>query len=365
MAPEEVVWAIDPHTLAKHRILRGYLEAWLPIMSRWNSRLVIIDGFAGPGVYKRDEPGSPIIELSAFLTHKHRERIKAELVYVFIEEDPRRAARLKQEIARLGTLPSQIRYHVICGTYEETFSEILDQVQTRGTSLAPTFAFIDPFGYSQAPMHLSGRFLQFEKCEVLLYAPLRWINRFIERTGQEVALTSFFGTDRWKQAIPLSGQTRIRYLHDLLYEQLKIETGLRYVRSFEILANGNRGYHLFFGTNNKERGLLRMKEVMWSIDPIAGQRYRDSTTFGQEPLFQPEPDPEPLRRALVARFGTRPFSIEEALDFTLVETPYLPRHVKKPILKPLEKANQLEVVTVPPNRKRWQYPDGTRLRFTP
>ncbi len=253
MPEDEVVWKIDKHTLAKHEILRRYLEAWLPIMSSWCPRLVIIDGFAGPGVYKGGEPGSPIVELQTFLTHKQRDRIRAEVVCVFIEEDVRRAERLEQEIARFGKLPSQLRVRVIPGKYEETFSRILDEIQEQGASLAPTFAFIDPFGYSQAPMHLSGRFLQFERCEVLLYAPLRWINRFISRAGQETALTSFFGTDRWKDAIPLYRQTRIRFLHDLLYEQLKAETGLRYVRSFEIVAPGNHGYHLFSEPTTKRR----------------------------------------------------------------------------------------------------------------
>jgi three-Cys-motif partner protein len=364
MPEREVVWEIDPHTLAKHRILEGYLQAWLPIMSTWNDRLVIIDGFAGPGVYKGGEPGSPIIELQAFLEHDYKERITAELVYVFIDDDARRIARLEKEIEKLGKLPTQVKHHVIHGAYEDTFSEMLDELQTQGASLAPTFAFIDPFGYSQAPLDLSGRFLQFQRCEVLLYAPLRWINRFIGRAGQEEALTSFFGTDRWKKAIPLSGAERIRFLHDLLYEQLKSEVGLPYVRSFEILAGGSRGYHLFFGTKNKERGLQRMKEAMWSIDPVAGQQYRDSTALGMDPLFEPEPDFDPLRRALRKHFGTKPFSIEDALDFALVETPYLPQHIKRPILKPLEKADELKIVAAKPGRRNGTYPDGTRLRFT-
>ncbi len=136
------------------------------------------------------------------------------------------------------------------------------------------------------------------------------------------------------------------------------------MRSFEILAGGSRGYHLFFGTNNKERGLRRMKEAMWSIDPVAGERFRDSTELGQEPLFQPEPDLDPLRTALRERFGMKPFAIEDALDFTLVETPYLPQHVKGPILKPLEKANEVEIVVAKKGRRRGTYPDGTQIRFT-
>ncbi len=75
MPEQEVVWEIDPHTRAKHRILERYLQAWLPIMSSRNERLVIVDGFAGPGIYKGGEPGSPIIELKAFPGHDYKDRI--------------------------------------------------------------------------------------------------------------------------------------------------------------------------------------------------------------------------------------------------------------------------------------------------
>jgi hypothetical protein len=49
-------------------------------MSTYNARLVLVDGFAGPGVYEGGEPGSPILMLRAFLDHAYRDRIRAELV---------------------------------------------------------------------------------------------------------------------------------------------------------------------------------------------------------------------------------------------------------------------------------------------
>lgn len=224
-------------------------------MSSRNERLVIVDGFAGPGVYKRGEPGSPIIALQAFLEHQYRDKITAELVYIFIEEDAKRVARLEQEIAKLGKLTGQAKVHVTHGSYEEVFSQALDEVEGKGSSLAPTFAFIDPFGYAQASMHLSGRFLQFDRCEVLIYVPLPFINRFVGRAGQESALTAFFGTDEWKKALALKGRDRLRFLHDLFRKQLIEESGLTYVQSFEIFTSApNSGYHLFFGTRH-ERGL--------------------------------------------------------------------------------------------------------------
>ncbi len=361
----ETVWPIEEHTQAKHRILRGYLEAWLPIMSSRNERLVIVDGFAGPGVYKGGEPGSPIITLQAFLEHEYRDRITAELIYIFIDEDAKRVARLKQEVARLGKLPSQAKVHVIHGAYENVFSQALDDVEKKGSALAPTFAFVDPFGYAQASMHLAGRFLQFDRCEVLIYVPLPFINRFVGRAGQEAALTSLFGTDEWKKALALQGRQRLRFLHDLFRRQLIKEVGLTYVQSFEIITSApNSGYHLFFGTRH-ERGLERMKETMWKIDPAEGHRFRDSTLVGQTPLFQPQVDTRPLRDELAAHFGSRRFTIQEALSFTLIETPYIPSHVKKLTLKPLEQADKLAVVSAKPGRKRGTYPDGTVLRFKP
>jgi hypothetical protein len=142
--------------------------------------------------------------------------------------------------------------------------------------------------------------------------------------------------------------------------------GLDYVRAFDIMSSSgtNAGYTLFFGTNNLERGLRRMKETMWAVDPVRGETFRD-TTNAQSTLFEDEPDLTRLRHALVERFGSTPFSVEEAERFTLADTPYIPKHLKKPILKVMEADGELEVVVAKPGRRRGTFPDGTVLRFTP
>ena len=360
----DTVWKIEEHTKAKHRILRGYLDAWLPIMSKHNGRLVYIDGFAGPGVYTGGEPGSPIIALKAYLEHKHRSHITAEIVYFFIDEDPKRIAQLREEVQKLGLLPDKAKVSIREGAYEQVFGEILDGVEQRGARLAPTFAFIDPFGYKTASMQLSGRFLQFDRCEVLVYVPFPFIARFVTTPAVEPALTNLFGSEEWKEARAVGGKARLRVLHDLFQRRLKEECGLEYVRSFQIVkGESHTGYHLFFGTKNKI-GLLKMKEAMWRIDPVEGQRFIDSTEAAQQTLFQPEPDFAGLRRAMEVHFGNAPFSIEDGEDFTLTETAFLPSHVRT-VLRPLEDGGQLEIVWAKPGRKRRQYPPGTRMRFVP
>jgi hypothetical protein len=49
--PRDTIWPIEPHTAAKHQILRKYLDAWFPILATYNKRIVYVDGFAGPGRY--------------------------------------------------------------------------------------------------------------------------------------------------------------------------------------------------------------------------------------------------------------------------------------------------------------------------
>jgi three-Cys-motif partner protein len=358
---DETVWELEDHTLAKHRILRSYLEAWLPIMSSWCPRLVLIDGFAGPGVYAKGEPGSPIHMLNAYLEHERRNLIKTELVYAFIEQDTERFKSLQAEVGKL-TIPSHVHVRLYNEPFERVFGGILDDLTARAATLAPTFAFIDPFGYTGAPMELTGRFLRFDRCEVLIYVPLPWINRFLSREGQGTALTSFFGTDRWRDAVELAGDDRIRFLHDLFKAQLETQCELDYVRSFEIVTAKNRGYHLFFGTKEL-KGLEKMKDVMWSVDPASGDRFRDSTIKGLMPLFEPEPDTGPLGDALRNRFASTVFTIDEAERFTLIDTPYKKSHLKRKTLAPLEKAGELEPVDPPAGRKTRTYRPGTRLRF--
>jgi three-Cys-motif partner protein len=86
----DTVWHIDPHTQVKHAILRKYWEAWLPIMTKFNQRVLYIDGFAGPGRYAEGEDGSPLIALKS--ARDHIARPKEEVAFIFIEKDEKRFA---------------------------------------------------------------------------------------------------------------------------------------------------------------------------------------------------------------------------------------------------------------------------------
>ena len=89
---DPVRWKIEDHTRAKHRVLRSYLNAWIPIMGYQSKksyqldgppRLLLVDGFAGPGTYLDGEPGSPLIMLDALLSHASLEKL-GDVIFLYL-----------------------------------------------------------------------------------------------------------------------------------------------------------------------------------------------------------------------------------------------------------------------------------------
>ena len=82
---------IQPHTEAKHDILKHHLGAWFPILASASNRLQYIDGFAGPGEYEGGEVGSPILALQVVSNHVAIDNfVKAgkRIDFLFVEKEP-------------------------------------------------------------------------------------------------------------------------------------------------------------------------------------------------------------------------------------------------------------------------------------
>jgi three-Cys-motif partner protein len=233
---DPVLWPLDDHTRAKHRVLAAYLAAWLAVMGQQAKkfkgrndppRLLVVDGFAGPGRYETGEDGSPLIMLKTLLEHDAFERLgEVEFLFLFIEHDGRRVEHLQRELDDLDA-PDNVKVMLEHGEFEDTFGEMVDDVHGKdGITLVPTFAFIDPFGYSFTPMSLAGKFLDFERCEALFFLPMVDIVRFVSREGQKNAMNSLFGTERWQEAIALAlrpsagSRDRVSPLSQLTIESL-------------------------------------------------------------------------------------------------------------------------------------------------
>jgi three-Cys-motif partner protein len=265
--PEETLWAIQPHTAAKHAIVRRHLGAWYPKLA-WTGHEVVVDGFAGPGEYIGGEPGSPIVALQTALEHTHN-LSGCRLDFIFIEERIDRHLHLVDVIGRLGALPPNVHVQVIHGEFEFEVEKALADVKS--TSETPVFLMVDPFGPSGLPYKLIRSLARRRRVDLLLSFMYGTMTRWLDQPNYERPMTELFGDETWREAVNLEGEARRAYLHRRYQEVLR-SGGFSKVGSFELLDGGNATeYYLMFAGHHIE-ALRAIKAAMWAVDPEGGQR---------------------------------------------------------------------------------------------
>jgi three-Cys-motif partner protein len=168
--PRGVLWPRDPHTGAKHDLLRHYLSAWLPVLLQTFGRATYAEGFAGPGIYLGGEPGSPVIALDVVDSHRRLFHGRQQLDLLFVEEDERRHERLISEInnavSRMGGLPPGVVIRPPRrGDCAQALPALLDDANAWGV---PMFIALDSFGGPDVPHSLLRRIAGNKAGEVLV-----------------------------------------------------------------------------------------------------------------------------------------------------------------------------------------------------
>lgn len=353
----DAIWDLDPHTGAKHSIVRRYLQAFFPKLS-WARRVVFVDGFAGPGVYSGGEPGSPIIALDAAVEHRH-DMSECEFVYLFIESDEARLESLRGIIDGRDD-PPNITISLRHGAFEDHMSDVLDSLD--GGQMAPAFVMVDPFGVKGLPLSLLERIAESDRSELLVSVMYESMSRFISTPEFEPHLDSLFGTPAWRDAISMDPRLKKMFLRELYSAQLRA-IGMPYVRSFELRDEGNRTeYFLVFGTHHLD-GLRAMKDAMWKVDAAGGYEFSDFTASGQQQtLFASEPDYDQLEALIRERFADDDSVDTTEIDrYILVETPFRETH-RTPIFRRLQRDEAIEVER-PAGKTRAYWGAGTNIRF--
>ncbi len=361
---EEIVWQLEPHTAAKHELLRHYLDRWFPIIGKFNQRINYIDGFAGPGQYSGGEKGSPIIAIESAMEHVKSGTLAKHVIvnFVFVESNGAHAAHLEEQL-KCMSIPSQFTITVFEGAFRDKIGEILDKIEADKTSLAPTFAFVDPFGFSGIPMSLMARILKFPKCEVFVNIMVEFINRFLKHPDEAITkhFPETFGTPDVLNIGSMPGDRKNRILR-LYTRQLKQYAS--FVRQFDMRGYQDQWTYSLFFASNAPKGFEKMKEAMWAVDKAAGSEFSDAK-IGKTSLltlFQSEL----LKDELLKKYTGKTVLMAELEKFVIEETDYVTSHIRD-ILTEMEASQEITVLAIPGYKRHGKSfkSDKVRISFRP
>jgi len=310
----------------KHQLLARYLDAWFPILATRQGLILYVDSHAGRGIHDTGDVGSPILALRRLLSHSHRERILRGCTVGFhlFENNDHNAAILDSEIQKLGDLPSRVKVKVYREDYAAALTEILDQLVTDGTRLAPSFAFVDPYGYSLSGALLN-RFLNAGTTELLLNFMSHYVDIAIKADDKDARLDALFHTPSWRdlRGIPDRNE-RINAAINLFAAGLDA----RYKRWIFMRGDADEIKYILVHATNNLLGLREFKKAIWRVIPDGSYTayQKDRPEQGELIGNSVAPPHRKVRDLLWREFAGKVANLERDIYPVIDESPYLDTH---------------------------------------
>lgn len=347
-SPEK--WEYKEHTRVKHILLDKYLAAWIPILGRRGKSICYFDGFAGRGEYEDGTLGSPLI---AMKVADEKANYFGKLLCVFIEKDKNNYENLCQVLKSEKTnIRNWNKIDIMKENNEFTnvIEGIFNYLENKKTILAPSFFFVDPFGFSGIPFNIVRRILQNPSTEVFFTFMVRDISRFIKNPRLRDTFTKLFGTEEWKVLLQLPG--REKALIELYRKQLHEVARVKYSLCFRVSESDKLKtlYYLIHSTNNF-KGHSIMKSIMFNQSAQGSFAYlgpKDISERTQTRLFDIL-NIEQLKKYLLEKFKDVTLTYDGIQKEICIpwysEPPYIDKHYRQ-ALKELEKEHKIKVERV-------------------
>lgn len=339
-------WKYDLHTRIKHEILVGYLDAWTTVLGNSPAGLAYVDAFAGRGRYEGGEPGSPLLVIRTMLDAMSSRRITASRVsFHFVEQDPKNALNLEQELKDyVPAHDPRVEYRLYPNAFASVSDNIVADIRQRGQ---PSFFFVDPFGYDDAPLEILQRILRLPRAEVFINLMYDFASRAVGVSGNPalaLTLDGLFGTNAWRGVAGLTGQAREKRFVAIYGARLK-EAGAAHVLPFRMGDDARERtlYYLLHATKHV-KGLSIMKDMMVDSSSPGNFGYAGEQRHQMLPLF--DFDVADLPSFLQRTLGGQIFTFDAIIESTLEETGTCRERDYRSCLKDMERRGQITVERV-------------------
>lgn len=287
---------LEPHSVAKHEILRRYIEEYIQILTADprvpDFRLTLIDGFAGGGEYvvrgSADlHDGSPFVLINAVRTaealvnQRRTKPIALDTSFVFVEKKKSNFLYLEDALARRLDQKARSKVTTIHGAFEEHVDQIIRGLKPdRGRKPRPIFV-LDQYGYSDVPVDLIARIMrELPHAEVFLTLAYGWIGAYAKgpvaqalRIQKSLHIAPHLRTfaegsrdiDEIAELPTNDKVAAMRYIQQLLHEGFAKQAGAKCYTPFFITSRGSNRSYWFLHLANSARANDVIKDLHWGV----------------------------------------------------------------------------------------------------
>lgn len=276
---------IQPHSVAKHRILQSYLAAYFQTLVSSPKqdvlRLTLVDGFAGGGLYVHNDTralvkGSPFICLNAtkeadFLLNKDRRKpVHLDVSYFFVESDRDAHLHLDKVLRNEGygsLLGNTI--HLRHATFQNEADEIIEFIKEKSPRNGRSIFILDQYGYTDVPTKLiQNIFRNLASAEVILTFGVDSLLNFAGDNGLTKELLNQIGVPdvlqgRTVEEIKSSERDWRLFIQSSLYGKLVTQCGAKHYTPFFIRNSKGHGDYWLIHLSQHHRARDVMTEVHW------------------------------------------------------------------------------------------------------
>jgi three-Cys-motif partner protein len=278
---------IRPHSLAKHRVFKAYLERYVSVLTanvrQQQLRLTLIDGFAGGGRYldsrtNEERPGSPLIMLEAMAVAADQAQelrskpFDLDVQYIFVEKNPETLDYLRQVLAESKYAPLLgDRIQLIQGEFTEHISDITGFVKKHGRAGRAIFT-LDQFGYRDVPLPAIRDILAtLGNAEVILTFATDFLIDYLSESEQTQRILENVGIAIPSRTIKTAKEERDwrRTIQFALHREIPARTEAKFYTPFFIRSEDS----------HRDFWLIHLSGHFRARDVMVGLHWKESTSF--------------------------------------------------------------------------------------
>lgn len=355
-----------PWSVIKDEVLSSYLPVYLAKVNSLRRQILIVDGFAGPGVFEDGSIGSPLI-----ICASAEKYAKGNFQAFFINERRDHHEKLVSVLTHrkwLGPSVTPILGNTI---------EILPLLQ-RAIRAHTIFLYLDPFGPTGSPFSLLEPFLtrdQRYSTEIVLMMHMPIVHRLAARNAVQQGrehepliqqyhsiMTQVFGGDYWKSI--MFDRTLVREDREIqlisAYEK-KLARYLPYVGSCPVRSSAQERikYFIVFASRHPDAMLL-MNDAMAQAYFKRMHKSAVSGTLFEKTTWQDERYATGLREEVLSLVAQYPGSTRKNLWLRIVQANFM-RYLEKEYRQTVQELVDEGALACPTSRKTKRLNDQCEL----